>query len=123
MTAKGGLNGPPLLRKGLHMAHRSRLSRCILANYRYEKDKAIATYVQDENPILQECHESRENQPGQFDRRDLDMGYKLASIPRIVWLDIQRLGIENDVVAIANYLKILKSNTGKDYFSTKKRLV
>lgn len=105
------------------MAHVSRLRGCVLADYRYKKDKAIATYIQDEAPVLRAAHEAREATPGAFDKKDLDMGYKLASIPKVRWLEIQKLGIENDVVAIANYLRILKATTGKDYFATKKRLI
>lgn len=95
----------------------------MLANYRYEKDKAIATYVQDERPVLQAAHEAREATPGEFDKKDLDMGYKMATIPMVVWLDIQRLGIDNDITAIHRYLTIKKHNENKDYFATKKRLI
>ena len=97
--------------------------RCRLVNYRYHKDKAIGTYVQNEGPALKSAHELRENTPGAFDKKDLDMGYHFARIPKIVWLDIQKLGIDNDIVAINRYLRILEARTGKNYIATKKRLI
>ena len=114
---------PPSLKESKDMTRKSRLSRCMLANYRYEKDKAVGTYVQDLDPVLAQAHEDRENNSGAFDKRDLDMGYKMASVPMVWWLEIQKLGIDNDIVAIHKFLQIKKEKEGKDVFCTKKRLI
>lgn len=105
------------------MAHKSRLSKCMLANYRYEADKAIGTYVQDETPILAANQRDRENTPGKFDKYDLDMGFKFASVSKLEWLKIQQLGISEDPAAIIRYLQVVRANEGRDYFTTTKSLL
>ena len=89
----------------------------------HEGDKTIARYVQDESTILHNNHIERENEPGPFEKRDLDMGFKFASIPRIEWLKMQQMGITDDPVAIIRYLNVRKHNDEVDYFTTKKRLI
>ena len=96
---------------------------CRLADYKYQKDKVIGTYAQDETGILAANHHERENQLSEFERYDLDMGFKFASIPRVVWLEIQKLGIETDTNAIINFLRTKQVMDNKNYFTTKKRLI
>lgn len=96
---------------------------CRLADYKYQKDKAIGVYAQDERRILADNHNERENQIGEFERYDLDMGFKFASIPKIVWLEIQRQGIQDDTTAIIRFLQAKQGLDGKNYFTTKKRLI
>lgn len=97
-------------------------AKAVLANYRYQGDKAIATYAQDETPILAANQLDRENSLGKFDKYDLDMGFKFASVSRLEWIKIQQLGIQNDPPAIIRYLQHVKNTTGKDFFTTTKRL-
>lgn len=101
---------------------KKKITDCNLVNYRYSGDKAIGTYIQDEAPVLKQCAIDRDNTPGKFERYDLDMGFKFASIPKVIWLHIQRLGIENDMKAIIQFLQTMKATTGKDYFTTTKCL-
>ena len=98
-------------------------SPIFIAEYKHEGNKTVAVYAQDESAVLHNNHVDRENEPGKFEKRDLDMGFKFASIPRIQWLRIQQLGIADDPIAIIKYLQVVKANEGKDYFTTKKRLI
>lgn len=94
-----------------------------LADYRYEGDKAVGTYVQDETPILQAAYEARQAEDIRQRIPDLDMGIKFASIPMVRWLEIQKLGIDNDPRAIIDYLNICRANnTDENYFTTNRRL-
>lgn len=102
----------------------NKLSRhsCRLADYGYVKDKAVALYVQDTAPIQADAKAHRDATPGKFDKYDLDMGFKFASIPKIVYLQMQQLGIENDTPAIIKFLQAHQALTGENYFTTTKRL-
>jgi hypothetical protein len=102
--------------------HRGRLSKIILADYRYgrgsEEGRVTATYVQDTRSILERNKEERESQEARSRIRDLDMGFKFASIPKIEWLKIQKMGIDQDPVAIMKYVEI-----NQHLKTTKKRLI
>jgi hypothetical protein len=103
---------------------KSKVSKVALANYRYEGDTAVGTYVQDEAPILQANYEQRKAEDIRRPITDLDMGFKFASIPKVRWLEIQRMGIDQDPTAIINYLNICKANNpDENYFTTNRRLI
>lgn len=82
-----------------------RRKRIALKNYRYEGDKAVATYVQDETAILQSNYEERQAQDIHHRTADLDMGFKFASIPKIEYLKLQQMGIAEDPQALMKYLE------------------
>lgn len=106
------------------MAKPLRIKRgCHLADYGYQRDRAVGRYVQDTAPVQAEAAMLREETPGRFTRYDLDMGFQFASIPKILWLQIQRLGIDTDMRAIIQFLQRHKNLTGEDYFTTTKSLV
>lgn len=106
------------------MAESQRVSSsCRLADYRYVKDRAVAVYQQATAPIQASAAELRAETPGRYSRYDLDMGFQFASIPKILWLEIQRRGITEDTQAIIKFLQAHKGLTGEDYFTTTKRLV
>lgn len=105
------------------MAKPLRINRgCHLADYGYKKDRAVGTYVQDTAPVQAEAAALRGETPGRFTKYDLDMGFQFASIPKILWLQIQKLGIEQDTRAIIQFLQRHKSLTGENYFTTTKSL-
>lgn len=96
---------------------------CRLADFKYQKDKVIGVYAQDTRKILAENYHERENQISEFEKYDLDMGFKFASIPKVVWLEIQKLGIQEDTAAIINFLRTKQVMNNENYFTTKKRLI
>lgn len=93
---------------------------CHLADYGYRKDRAVGRYVQNTAPILADAAMLRGETPGKFTAYDLDMGFQFASIPKILWLRIQQLGIQDDMRAIIRFLQLHKAATGEDYFTTTK---
>jgi len=105
--------------KAVKVAQRGRIR---LANYRYVGDEAVATYAQDESGVLQANHEARQAEDIRQRTVDLDMGFRFASVSKLRWLEIQKLGIDQDPEAIINYLKIVKAQEDKNYFTTNKRL-
>lgn len=105
------------------MAQSKRVNSCRLADYRYVKDRAVATYTQNVRPVLKQAAQLREETPGRYTKYDLDMGFQFASIPKVLWLKIQQLGIENDMVALIKFLQLHKAATGEDYFTTTKSLI
>lgn len=96
--------------------------RIRLADYRYVGDEVRATYAQDESGVLQANHEARQAEDIRQRTPDLDMGFKFASVSKVRWLEIQRLGIDQDPAAIINYLNIVKFQEDKNYFTTNKRI-
>ncbi len=89
------------------MSRRSKKqAKCFLANYKYEKDKAIATYAQDETPILQANFEARQAEDKHHRTADLDMGFRFASIPKVEYLRLQAMGITDDPQALMKYLEL-----------------
>lgn len=83
----------------------------------------MAVYQQNTAPVQKLAAELRDETPGAFTKYDLDMGFQFASIPKVIWLDIQRLGLTDDMPAIIWYLQLHKMKTGEDYFTTTKRLL
>ena len=103
---------------------KQRTSKIALAGFRHEGDIAVGTYVQDEAPILRSNYEARQAEDIRRRIPDLDMGIQFASIPMVRWLEIQKLGIDNDPNAIINYLNICKANNpDENYFTTNRRLL
>ena len=101
---------------------RSLRHSCRLADYGYVKDKAVGVYAQDTALVQADAKAHRDATPGKFDKYDLDMGFKFASIPKVLWLQMQQRGIENDTPAIIKFLQAHKALTGENYFTTTKRL-
>ena len=101
---------------------RNRRGKCQLADYRYKKDRAVGTYIQDTAPVLASAAQLRDETPGRFTKYDLDTGFQFASIPKILWLQIQSLGIQDDIKAIIQFLQRHKAATGENYFTTTKSL-
>lgn len=101
------------------MSRKSKMrAKCFLANYRYEKDKAIATYAQDESPILRSNYEQRQAEDIHHRTSDLDMGFRFASIPKVEYLKLQAMGIADDPQALMKYLE-----QHPQYKTTNKRLI
>lgn len=98
------MNGKRFSKLGTRGRH-SRASKVVLAGYRYEGDKAIATHMQDEGPILRANYEERQSQDVHHRIADLDMGLKFASIPKIAYLKLQEMGIAEDPQALMKYLE------------------
>ena len=105
------------------MAQSQRVNSCRLADYRYVKDRAVATYVQATAPIQASAAALRDETPGKYTKYDLDMGFQFASIPKILWLQMLQLGITENMPAIVKFLQRHKELTGEDYFTTTKRLL
>ena len=93
-------------------------SKLILAAVETKGNQFTATHIQNEAPILQANYEERENGLGTFDKYDLDMGFKFASIPAATYLELQRRGISEDPQAIMRFLE-----QNPEYKTTKKRLI
>jgi hypothetical protein len=93
-------------------------SKCTLVDYKYDKDRAIGTYVQDQSPILKDNYEARKNSDIHERTADLDMGFKFASIPKSIYIQMQQMGIADDPQAI---MKFLEQNP--QYKTTNKRLI
>lgn len=96
---------------------------CRLADYRYEKDRAIATYAQNVAPVLASAAALRDETPGAFTSYDLDMGFQFASVPKVLWIQMQQAGVTDSLPAMVKYLQNHKALTGEDYFTTTKRVV
>ena len=94
------------------------MSKCVLADFKHEKDKSIATYVQDETPILQANFDARKAEDKHHRTPDLDMGFKFASIPKVEYLKLQKMGIADDPQALMKYLEL-----NPQYKTTSKRLI
>ena len=105
------------------VATRQRVNSCRLADYRYVKDRAVAVYQQSTAPALAHAAELRAETPGAFTSYDLDMGFKFASIPRILYIQMQQLGITDDTPAMIKFLQAHQALTGDNYFCTTKRLL
>jgi hypothetical protein len=105
------------------MAQPKRVNSCRLADYRYEKDRAVGVYTQDVSPVLASAAALREQTPGAFTSYDLDMGFQFASIPKLLWLKMQQLGITDNAPAMVRFLQAHKETTGQDFFTTTKRLI
>lgn len=111
-------------RIGEGMAQSQRVAHsCRLADYRYVKDRAVGTYVQNVAPVLASAAELREETPGRYTRYDLDMGFQFASVPKVLWIQMQRLGITDSLPEMVKFLQNHKALTGEDYFTTTKRVV
>ncbi len=110
-------------RKVEGMAQPERVNSCRLADYRYEKDRAIATYKQNVAPVLASAAELREETPGRYTKYDLDMGFQFASVPKVLWLRMQQAGVTDSLPAMVKFLQNHKALTGEDYFTTTKRVV
>ncbi len=110
-------------RIGEGMAQPKRVNSCRLSDYQYEKDRAIGTYAQDVAPVLASAAALREETPGRYTHYDLDMGFQFASIPKLLWLKMQQLGVGDDMPSIIKFLQLHKAATGEDFFTTTKRLV
>lgn len=95
---------------------------CHLADFGYVKDRAVGVYAQDTAHIQDDAKAHRDATPGKFDKYDLDMGFKFASIPKILWLKMQQLGICDHTPAIIKFLQAHQEATGENYFTTTKRL-
>ena len=93
-------------------------SKIIMQDVTTSGDKFTITHVQNEAPILQANHEERENGLGAFDKYDLDLGFKFASIPMTTYLELQRRGLHEDPKAIMRFLE-----QNPEYKTTKKRLI
>lgn len=107
------------------MAHTQRVkfNSCRLADYRYVKDKAVGTYTQNVAPVLASAAALRDETPGRYSSYDLDMGFQFASIPRILYIQMQKLGITDSMPDMVKYLQLHKALTGEDYFTTTKSLL
>ena len=106
----------------LKLRRKTTSSKTVLADYRYAGDEAVGTYIQNEAPILQANHEARQAEDVRSRLTDLDMGFKFASISKVRWLEIQKLGIDQDPAAIINYLNIVKAQEDVNYFTTNRRV-
>ena len=93
-------------------------SKCILTDFKYDKDKAVGSYVQDERPILEDNFEARKNSDIHERTADLDMGFRFASIPRSEYIKLQKMGIADDPQALMKYLE-----QNPQYKTTNKRLI
>lgn len=105
------------------MAQPKRVNSCRLVDYRYEKDRAIGTYAQDVRPILADAAALREETPGRYTNYDKDMGFQFASIPKLLWLKMQKLGVTDNIADIVRFLQLHKAATGEDFFTTTKSVV
>lgn len=105
------------------MAQSQRVNSCRLADYKYVKDRAVAVYQQNTAPVQAQAAALRDATPGRYSKYDLDMGFQFASIPKILWLEIQRRGITENTPAIVRFLQQHESLTGENYFTTTKRLL
>jgi hypothetical protein len=105
------------------MAQSQRINSCRLADYRYVQDRAVAVYQQATAPIRAHAAALRDETPGKYTKYDLDMGFQFASIPKILYLQMQQLGIENDMPAMVKFLQMHKAATGEDYFTTIKSVL
>jgi hypothetical protein len=103
------------------MKQQSRHS-CRLVDFGYVKDKAVGVYAQDTTAILADAQLHRDNQLGQFDKKDLDMRCKLASIPKILWLKMQQLIDTDNQADVVRFLQRHLELTGENYFTTTMRL-
>lgn len=83
----------------------------------------MAVYQQATGPVQAQAAALRDETPGRFTKYDLDMGFQFASIPKILWLQIQQLGITEDMPAIVRFLQRHKELTGENYFTTTKQVI
>lgn len=109
--------------EGMDQPKRVRHNSCRLVDYKYEKDRAIGTYAQNVAPVLASAAALREETPGRYTGYDLDMGFQFASVPKLLWLKMQQLGITDNMPAMIKFLQLHKATTGEDFFTTTKRLV
>ena len=106
------------------MAQPQRVSHsCRLADYRYIKDRAVGTYVQNVAPVLASAAALREETPGRYTGYDLDMGFQFASVPKILWLRMQQAGVTDNLPDMVRFLQDYAALTGENYFTTTKRVI
>ena len=105
------------------MAQPKRVNSCRLVDYRYEKDRAIGVYAQNVAPVLASAAQLREETPGRYSGYDLDMGFQFASVPKLLYLKMQKEGMADSLPDMVKFLQRHKELTGEDFFTTTKRVV
>jgi hypothetical protein len=83
----------------------------------------VGTYTQNVAPVLASAAALREETPGRYTRYDLDMGFQFASVPKILWLQMQQAGVTDSLPDMVRFLQNHMALTGENYFTTTKRVV
>lgn len=87
-----------------------------LHSMKEEGDKLIVTHIEDIEPILKQNYEDRKNSDENW---QASQNWKHAArIPISVFLELQKLGIADDPVALKKWLE----SFGKQYKTTNKTL-